>query len=645
MSASEFAFLALGLLLGVASGAAIVEVLRSRPPAPREIRVTVTPGSVPARSATLAADPFAAAEGPAPLGPADRRLHDRPEPDDGYLVAPMVLAASLGAAAVATGPRRESGRVAVRSDAAAGVEPTSGGATDRTPVPSPGRAAVPLLAGGGFLANATDLGGGAVAAVAERPLVGIPILPEADDRLDDLRPAVAVGAVAAIGASAGGNRAVAAVDASDAPSRAATAEAGRSDAPMAIDPERAPGPTTDGTAGAAGAGAPSPSPVPTGPCGELMVVAEDRCAVAERAREGALAAADAYRGARRAHDDHLARADEADARSDPRAVRAAKEAAQATFRLARDTAADRAALDAAAAAWLAEVNRINLEARDGAARAARERSAAGALVTVIERLEAEAAASRVSAESAHEACLAARQAVADCQERVAATRAAEAQATAAATTRATGGPGEAGDGYPEDEPELRPAEGGPGARQARILRMLEGDGDAVRRTAAELGEGDPDAVGRWQLAISGLLDAITAQAIDASAVDLPEEHPFWGMFSGEQRREILAALASLGHHYDGLGGFADGRVPSQRDLSLAVGYAGLDPMRIRRWPTETELPELLAAARVDAAGYLVARAGSLTLGEIVALLDRRADALTDVWNDWGRLRPLLLAVD
>ena len=40
MTASEFAFLALGLVLGVASGSAIVVVLSSRPPA-REIRLTV----------------------------------------------------------------------------------------------------------------------------------------------------------------------------------------------------------------------------------------------------------------------------------------------------------------------------------------------------------------------------------------------------------------------------------------------------------------------------------------------------------------------------------------------------------------------------------------------------------------------------
>ena len=49
MTASEFAFLALGLVLGVASGAALSIVIRARPPAPREIRVTVSTDAVPRR--------------------------------------------------------------------------------------------------------------------------------------------------------------------------------------------------------------------------------------------------------------------------------------------------------------------------------------------------------------------------------------------------------------------------------------------------------------------------------------------------------------------------------------------------------------------------------------------------------------------
>ncbi len=39
---------------------------------------------------------------------------------------------------------------------------------------------------------------------------------------------------------------------------------------------------------------------------------------------------------------------------------------------------------------------------------------------------------------------------------------------------------------------------------------------------------------------------------------------------------------------------------------------------------------------------LVGAAGDLTLGELVTMLGRRADGLADAWNEWGRLRPLLL---
>jgi hypothetical protein len=49
VTASEFAFLALGLVLGVASGAALSMVLRARPPAPREVRVTVETDAIPRR--------------------------------------------------------------------------------------------------------------------------------------------------------------------------------------------------------------------------------------------------------------------------------------------------------------------------------------------------------------------------------------------------------------------------------------------------------------------------------------------------------------------------------------------------------------------------------------------------------------------
>jgi hypothetical protein len=45
---------------------------------------------------------------------------------------------------------------------------------------------------------------------------------------------------------------------------------------------------------------------------------------------------------------------------------------------------------------------------------------------------------------------------------------------------------------------------------------------------------------------------------------------------------------------------------------------------------------------VAADEHLAGRAGDLTLGELVTMLGRRADGLAEVWNAWGRLRPLLL---
>ena len=72
MTASELAFLALGLLLGAATGAAMIVVLGSRSPR-REIRVTVTRDALPRRSETLSQDAFVTSPAePARGGPGDR---------------------------------------------------------------------------------------------------------------------------------------------------------------------------------------------------------------------------------------------------------------------------------------------------------------------------------------------------------------------------------------------------------------------------------------------------------------------------------------------------------------------------------------------------------------------------------------------
>ena len=51
---------------------------------------------------------------------------------------------------------------------------------------------------------------------------------------------------------------------------------------------------------------------------------------------------------------------------------------------------------------------------------------------------------------------------------------------------------------------------------------------------------------------------------------------------------------------------------------------------------------LFSEVTVAADEYLAGIAGDLTLGEMVTMLGRRADGLAEIWNQWGRVRPLLL---
>ncbi len=162
---------------------------------------------------------------------------------------------------------------------------------------------------------------------------------------------------------------------------------------------------------------------------------------------------------------------------------------------------------------------------------------------------------------------------------------------------------------------------------------------------AAFADDDPAGVATWRLRVSALVDAIVARAIEAGFLDLPDDDPFWQLFTHAERREIVRALSSLGFRYDGLGGFADARVPAARDLSLAVGYAGLDPMRIRIWPREGEIAGLYAGANVAADAWLASRADDLSLGSVVDALGPQADGLGEIWNAWGRARAILLATD
>lgn len=634
MSANEFAFLALGLLLGLATGAALLGVLRARPTSPRQVRITVTPDSVPRRGPSTLAG-LALAHGPAAGGgPADPATlaavasQTLTRPGSPFALTPVLRASGDGRAMGTSVPidgERSGDSVAV---------PVHGDRDlDLRTMLEPGASGVSLAAR------------------------LVPATPPARDGLSASRPlafpdGTASGSPARV-AVAGGVRPGASASGSDSPRASAQGDAGEASgevgsAPLATgadNPQR-------GEAGLAGG---RPVGDASDPCLDARRAVDERCGLAERLRGLASAAETSLREQQRIYDEHVQQAEAAERAVDPRSLRAAKEAARDAFRRAHAVAADRTAVDAAAREWLSEINRINGDARTATATLQRERQMAARSGPQLERLVVEADAARINAEAANEACLAAREALAACEEasaKPAVRRSGPRQASGAALPGAAdrarrplpAGLGAAGDRLAGDLDEggERLELTATDERPPAMIRLLRGDRSTLLTLVGMLAAEDPREQRHWQLLLTDLVDGIVARAIEAGCLDHPSDHPFWGMFTREQDREIGRALASLGYRFDGMGGFADGRVPGQRDLSLAIGFAALDPMRIRRWPTEAEMPDLLREVSVAADEYLAAEAGGLTLGELVALLGGRADGLADLWNSWGRVRPLLL---
>jgi hypothetical protein len=652
VSPSDIAFLALGLVLGAAVGAAIVEVVHARPAPRREVRLTIAPNSIHARQGATLADP--------------RRVGDRPpipgSPEDGAW--PQTTDSTLEPAGPPTPDRDASIRTPVpsapfelseqavaipvqRADPVQRPIPIEHGGAAAAPLPPPlpPRPTVPSqpLAprppgaqgtgpdggpSGGPTAQATGSRTGGTTALLDRPAIP--------------RPVVAAGAATAL------HEVRTRPPVEPAPVRVPSSAVGILDAressanrPVTPEAARADGGSLPGARSSLASVQPGAS---ADPCGALRTLVDERCAVATSARQHAQSASDTLREAQRAYDAMRERVERAQAQADPRAVAAAKEALHGAFRAASAAAAGAEATERAAREWLDRINELNAQTREAT------RLAESGLVELrsslprLERLTVEADAARITAESAELACHEAREALAACEEPSA--EAAIAAASAASATSgepawplaATWPPNVAQVDQPGDEAAVDQHAGLP-----VIIRILDGDLDARDRLVASLAEDDPTAARQWQIRLAGLTDAIGARAIEDGFLDLPDLDPFWGLFSVNERREIVGALSALGFRFDGLGGFADERVPATRDLSLAVGYAGLDRMRIRAWPRETELSTLYSRASVAAGEWLAHEAGDLSLGVMVDALGARASDLADLWNAWGRLRPALLA--
>jgi hypothetical protein len=623
VSPSEIAFLAIGLILGAGVGAAVVEALRARPKPARQVRITVSPNSIGGRGGhTLSeamppttpgpvagspADPGSADDSDAPAGDPVPSMPDMAVPGapgrtpvpstPAGIPAGAVAVPVEGASSIPVGPgamtmvRQETGPddPEPRVEASATRRPTSVAVLDGAAVVQPpprGRATV----------SAIDVGSTAPGvAVRPRPPTAdpAPALTAAPLPVPVARPSARL------------------------PRRAADDELG---GPMAITPAAA------------------------DPCDVPRRLVDERCTVASEARVNAKAAADALRDAQRAYDTLRGHLDRAEQGADPREVAAAKDELHRRFRDASDGATSAEAAEAAAREWLDAINELNTRSRE----AARFLETGGADLRAagprIERLAVEADAARISAEGAEVGCRDARERLAECD---------EAQARGPEPVPPTGAdephpfdeawPGESESTRTQPLDDSEPVLGGPGL--PLVIRMLRGDREARDRLVAMLGGSDPEAARAWQLRLTALVDAIAARAIEDGYLDLPDDHPFWGLFTYAERREVVGALSALGYRFDGLGGFADDRVPAARDLALAVGYAGLDRMRIRSWPRESESRELYARASVAADDWLAHQADDLSLGRMIDALGARAADLAEIWNAWGRVRPALLSED
>jgi hypothetical protein len=607
VSPSEITFLALGLVLGGAGGAAFLAVARARPGPGHAVRITITPNAISPRLARTLADADGRRIHPTvPGSPEDEAIRDVPvhgasdDVGDAFRPAPPRTRVPSAPAALPTfavgipvgrGPAPV-GVTGLPAPLAVRVErPMAVAVADRPSASVSGTLTVPrtlpvTLDIGEFLPGL---------AIRPRPPVAV--------HLPRLAPAVVAVAVVAEGAEG--------AEGADRPGAAA----------------RGTRPATGPAAGAA--------PVAADPCADQRRLVTQRCATADTAREAARVSAAALRDAQRAHADLDDSVEAATLVADPRHIASEKDRLHAEFRIAHDRAADHDEAEAAAREWLTEISRLNAAARDALRRVRAGTAELRARAAELEGLTLAANADRIGAETAQGACRDAREAVADCEERQAAARPAPA-------AEEPGPDDEHWPGGAEPAFDRHPAEPADLSGIPAIVRVLRGDDAAREQLVVSLAGPDRASAPEWHVRIARFVDAVVASAIEAGYLDLADDDPFWHQFSRDERREIVGALAALGYRYDGLSGFADGRVPTQRDLSLAVGYTGLDPMRIRTWPRDQELDDLYARATVAADLWLARQADDLALGRVIDALGPRAGDLADLWDAWGRARPAFL---
>jgi hypothetical protein len=370
----------------------------------------------------------------------------------------------------------------------------------------------------------------------------------------------------------------------------------------------------------------------SGPCGPARAEVEDRCTEAERLAQVAQLQVQRLHDAKR----RLARVQaqrDADARvRDRRLLSDAKQNARRAYHERYARAVDDSPsndVQGAAGEWLREINRLNRQLELADRRAADVARQIAELSGALPGIELAADAARIAAEAAQVTCVEARGALAACEEDAA---------------RPAGVPAARATAVPTDAPGASPsATVVAPTGTAPISLLLRGDRQALLGLTLRLAEETGVEAGRLQLLLLELRQAIAARAQEDNALAFPAAHPFWSQFSAEGCRELALSLARLGYAFDGRDGWRDGRVPGMRELALALEYAGQDPRGLRRPAGQAAIDELWQGTTVLVEPWLAAAVPDLALDRLIDVLGPRASRLGELWDMWGRLRPLLVA--
>jgi hypothetical protein len=383
----------------------------------------------------------------------------------------------------------------------------------------------------------------------------------------------------------------------------------------------------------------------SGPCGPARAEVEYRCAEAERLVQAAQIQVQRLRDAKRM----LARVQaqrDADARvRDRRLLSDAKENARRAYHESYTRASGGPVnndVQGAAGEWLREINRLNRQLELADRRAVDVARQISELTAALPGIELAADAARIAAEAAQVTCVEARRALAACEEDAARqvrsapnSRGARAAATPAAPAAPTAP-------APPTTPAASAATVVSATGPAPISLLLRGDRQALLGLTLRLAEETGVEAGRLQLLLLELRQALAARALEDNALAFPTAHPFWSQFSAEGCRQLALSLARLGYTFDGRAGWQAGRAPGARELALALEYAGNDPRSLRRPAGQAAIDELWHGTTVLVEQWLAAAAPDLALGRLIDLLGPRASRLGELWDMWGRLRPLLL---